>query len=208
MGVPALKQLVREVQDSLDNGPRHVHVGMPSLFKKQGKRIHKMREEFKQMDRDGAKRANAEAKKAGRDKPHDLKKDKHPEGAGDKDFRDHALDVILDNAGKALKDLKGKGDLDDKIKDAAKELVRGLNSHDARLKLLRTYALALKGELSGAAEGAAVSGVSEVLYEVYIEGTPAAEAVDRETFGKYVENGTGLAKDAKDLPKPIDGHTF
>ncbi len=209
MGVHALKQVIHDIKESTDHAGRHLHVGMPTLFKKHGKRIHKMREEFKQIDKDGAKRANAEAKMMGRDKPYDLRKTKEGlKGAGDKDFRDHALDDVLDNAGRALKELKGKGDLDDRMRDAARELVKGINNHEARLKLLRTYMLALKGEATGIAEGVATDAAATVLYQVYLDGTPAADAVDRDTFADYVGNTTDLAKDAKDLPKKIDGHTF
>jgi hypothetical protein len=209
MGMHALKHLVHEIQESLDHGPRHMDVGLPTFFKKHSDRIHKMREEFKQMDRDGAKVANAEAKALGRAKPHDLRKTKKGfKGAGDKDMRDHALDEVLDNVGKALKDLNGKGDLGERIKDAAKELVRGINTPETKLKLLRTYMLALKGGAITTAEQAAATVVANGLYEVYLEGTPAAKALDRKSFGEYVGEAEKFGKKSTKLPGSIDGHTF
>jgi Sec-independent protein translocase protein TatA len=208
MSVHALKQVIHDIKESADSAGRHLHVGMPTLFKKQGKRLHKLRDEFKQMDKDGARRANQEAKAALRDKPYDLRKTKKGlKGAGDKDFRDHAADEILDNAGKALKEFKGK-DFGEGVKDAARELVKGINSHDTRLKLMRTYMLALKGELVGKGEDMLKNSAATALYDVYLEGTPAEDAVDRKTFNEYVGKGIDLGKKGKDLPAPIEGHTF
>lgn len=212
MSVHALKQVVHDIKRHMDHAGRHLDVGMPHLFKKHSKRIHKMREEFKKMDKEGARRANKEAKAMGRDKPYDLRKTKKGlKGAGDKDFRDHALDGVLDNAGKALHELKGKGDLGDRMKAAAKELVKGIDDHETKLKLLRTYMLAVKDEVTDTgkdiAKANATHTVADMLYDVYLDGTPAENAVSKDAFRDYVDAGVDRATSVKDL-KPIDGHVL
>lgn len=212
MSVHALKQAIHEVKESVDHAGRHLHVGMPTLFKKHKKRLKKMRKEFKEMDQKAAKAANKEAKAIGRDKPYNLKKKKSLEGAGDAHFRDHALDDVLDIAKKAIKELRSKGDFEDNLKDAAKKVIKGIDKHDLKLKLLRTYMLSAKeqimDELKGIPGDVAQSAAGTVLYDVYIADTPAADALSLDDFNDYLSSGVDMAGMAKDLPKPSEGHTF
>lgn len=209
MGVHALKQAMREVKESVDHAGRHLDIGMPTLFKKQQKRLKKMRKEFKEMDQKGAKAANQEAKARGVDKPYDLKDKKSLEGAGNEYFRDHALDDIIDIGKKALKELRSKGDLEDNLRDAAKKVVKGIDKHDLKLKLLRTYMLSAKEQITdhitGIPSDVAQSAATTIVYDVYIADTPAAEALTRDKFTEYVETGVEFGESAKDLPKPIEG---
>lgn len=223
MAIPALKQVIKEIQESLDSAGRHMYTGLPPSMKKQGRRIQKMREEFKQLDIDAAKKANAEVKntKMNRDLPYDIKGKKGKarqdaaDGAGDQYFRDHVADGVLDNARKALKDLKGKGELEERVRNAGKELVRGLDSPKVKLQLMRTYMLALQGELSDMSKGVLVDSAAAALYDVYLEGTPAEDAVPFDsdddnvlTFKDIVEKGADMPSKAKDAASPIDGHAF
>lgn len=223
MAIPALKKVVDDIAESLDSAGRHMYAGLPPSLKKQGKRIQKIREDFKQLDIDAAKKANAEVKnlKMDRDLPYDIKGKKGKarqdaaDGAGDQYFRDHVADGLLDNAGKALKDLKGKGDLQERVRNAGKELVRGLDSPKVKLQLMRTYLLALQGELTDMGKGVLVDSAAAALYDVYIEGTPAEDALpfdsddeDAITFKGVVGEGADMSSKAKDAASPIDGHAF
>lgn len=209
MGVHALKKAIHEVKESVDHAGRHLDIGMPTLFKKHKKRLKKMRKEFKEMDQKGAKLANKEAKARGFDKPYNLKKKKSLEGAGDEYFRDHALDDILDIGKKALKELRSKGDLEDNLRDAAKKVIKGIDKHDLKLKLLRTYMLSAKEqimeEITGLPGDVAQSAATTIVYDVYIADTPAAEALSLDKFSDYVDKGMEFSDKAKELPKPIEG---
>lgn len=203
MSVSVLKQLMQEIKDAADAAGRHMNISMPAAMRKQKNHVGEMRRIFKQQDMTAAAKANRDAVAKGLDRPYDLTDPKSFKGLANKNFRKDAGDSIVETALEGTKYLfKGEGgDLKSRAKEIAKYGLDGVKDSETRLKIARTYMLAMQSEYGKQLDKEATKAVADGLYESYVDGTPADESVSKKEFEDYVKEGRGMVKGAHDLGK-------